>query len=932
MQQIVSRLAHGVRQHADRTGLLSDPDRLVFACATKFAVACRYLVQALRVLSFRARQYAVQWASFPVRQKLIGAGGYVVFVSINLLHHVPVVGHGIAITLSGLILEKYGRWLCSVHFHRPAGPAGRLSGIRDLLRGHLTVAPIEFFDPAYYQQHFPGRSLITTEALLHFLLVGRWQRKSPTPWFSYAVYLRKNPDIAKWGGEPYRHFVRFGIGEGRCASDTLNPGRYLTVNPDVAASDMSALLHFVRYGQGECRRGVPLTPWPVDTLSFAGGENHDADHYLRKILALPRPGTMRRLFGGPFRAAVDVIVPVYRGKRETITCLYRVLSAENDTAFCLVVIDDCSPEKDLSETLKLLARRGYIRLIRNQKNEGFVSSVNKGMRLHPARDAILLNSDTEVFGNWIDRMRKAAHADARFGTVTPLTNNGTVCSYPLFNQDNDRPLEVPYAEVDRMAASVNAGDVVELPTAVGFCMYIKRRLIDQIGYFDAEAFGTGYGEENDFSLRAIGAGWKNIAAPNVFVRHLGATSFREERRARIEHAMRVIDERHPHYHAQVQAFIQADPLRNAREQIDRQRLRRSRRARNVLVISHIRGGGTEQHVREEMRRLEAAGYGVFRAVADPRFHDRFDIVGTHIAPMPMLSSVHASLNPQLLQRLADDLAITEVHVHHIMDFGSRPAAGVLNLLRQLQRPWRVVVHDYFGICPRINLIDAKGVYCGEPDSFACQACLHANPTEFGVPDIRAWRADYHALLAGADAVVVPDEDVAKRLKRYFPDIGFEIRPHDNVTPAPLLKRPRPGSRSLRVGVLGAISAIKGFEKLLDCATDARLRGLPIEFIVVGYTENDARAEQAGITVTGPYDNAAVLEIIDSLDIDVIFLPSVWPETYSYTLSVALRAARPIVVFDVGAAARRIRGLNGHKLVPLHYNGWRINNAILELLP
>src|SRR5690606_14058421 len=150
----------------------------------------------------------------------------------------------------------------------------------------------------------------------------------------------------------------------------------------------------------------------------------------------------RRLFGGPFRAAVDVIVPVYRGKRETITCLYRVLSAENDTAFCLVVIDDCSPEKDLSETLKLLARRGYIRLIRNQKNEGFVRSVNKGMRLHPARDAILLNSDTEVFGNWIDRMRKAAHADARFGTVTPLTNNGTVCSYPLFNEDNDRPLEV----------------------------------------------------------------------------------------------------------------------------------------------------------------------------------------------------------------------------------------------------------------------------------------------------------------------------------------------------------------------------------------------------------------------------------------------------------------------------------------------------------
>ncbi len=930
MQQIVSRLAHGVRQQADRAGIISDLDSIVFACATKIIAACRYLVQVFRVLSFRARQYGAQWVYLLARRTLIGAGGYIAFLSINLLHHVPVVGHGIAITLSGLVLEKYGRWLCSVHFHRAPDQAGRLSGMRDLLRGNLTVVPIQFFDPAYYQRHFPGRSLITTEALLHFLLVGRWRRKSPTPWFSYPVYLKKNPDIAGWGGEPFRHFVTFGIAEGRCASDMFNPGGYLAANPDVAAGGMPALEHFVRYGQVERRRGVPLPPKPENPV-FAG-EDHDADHYLRKILALPRPGTMQHLFGWASRAAVDVIIPVYRGKCETITCLYRVLSAQNETASCVVVVDDCSPEEDLSDVLRLLAKKGYIRLIRNHENEGFVRSVNKAMQLHPVRDVILLNSDTEVFGDWIDRLRQAAHADARFGTVTPLTNNGTVCSYPFFNEDNDRLLEVPYAEIDRIAASVNAGEAIELPTAVGFCMYIKRGLIDRIGYFDAEAFGTGYGEENDFSLRAIDAGWKNIAAPNVFVRHLGATSFREERRERIEHAMRVIGERHPHYQAQVQAFLQADPLRHAREQIDRERLRRSCRARNVLVVSHIRGGGTEQHVREEMRRLEAAGYGVFRAVADPRFHDRFDIVGARVATMPMLSGIHTGLDLQLLQRLADDLAITEVHVHHIMDFGSRPASGVLNLLRHLQRPWRVVVHDYFGICPRINLIDAKGVYCGEPDSPACQACLQANPTEFGVPDIGAWRADYHELLAGAKAVVVPDEDVARRLKGYFPDIGFQIRPHDNVMPTPLLKRPRPGSRILRVGVLGAISAIKGFEKLLDCATDARLRGLPVEFIVIGYTENDGKAAQAGITVTGPYDNAAVLETIDALDIDVIFLPSVWPETYSYTLSLALRAARPIVVFDVGAAARRIRGLHGHKLVPLQYNGWRINNTILELLP
>lgn len=930
MQQIVSRLAHGIRRHSDRNELLTNLDSIFFACVTGIAAAWRLLTQAFQVLCYRVAEHDVKSTYFLVRRRLVGAVGYGVFLSINLLHHVPLVGHGIAISLSGLILKKYAGWLCSVHFHRSPDRTGQALGWRDLLGGNLTVTPILFFDPAYYQRHFPGRSLAVAEALLHFLLVGRWRQLNPTPWFSYPVYLKRNPDIADWGGEPFRHFVAFGLQEGRSASDMFDPGSYLAANPDVAASNMPALEHFVRFGEAERRRGVPLPPRPEETRF--PDDDHDADHDLRKILALPRPGTMQQLLRWASRKTVDVIIPVYRGKRETVTCLYRVLSAQNETSFRVVVIDDCSPEADLSDILRLLAKKGYIRLIRNEQNEGFVKSVNKGMRLHQTRDVILLNSDTEVFGNWIDRLRQVALADESTGTVTPLTNNGTVCSYPFFNEDNHRPLEVPYAELDRIASSVNAGVVIELPTAVGFCMYIRRKLIDQIGEFDAEAFGTGYGEENDFSLRAIDAGWKNVAAANVFVRHLGATSFQDQRRERVERAMRVINERHPHYQTQVQSFLQADPMRPARERIDRERLRRASFERNVLIISHLRGGGTEQHVREEIQRLEAAGYGVFRAVADPRVHDRFDIVATHAARTSTLSAIRIAGDPQRLQRVAEDLAIAEVHVHHIMDFGSRPAIGVLNLLNHLQRPWKVVVHHYFGICPRVNLVDTKGIYCGEPGKRACQACLQANPTEFGVPDIQTWRADYHKLLAGAASVIVPDEDVAKRLRGYFPDIVFQIRPHDDVEPMPLLKRPRPGSRVLRVGVLGAISAIKGFEKLLDCATDARLRRLPLEFVVIGYTENDERAVEAGIMVTGPYDNATVLDTIDSLDIDVIFLPSVWPETYSYTLSLALRSARPIVVFDIGAAARRIRGLPGHKLIPLHYNGWKINNAILELLP
>ena len=56
-------------------------------------------------------------------------------------------------------------------------------------------------------------------------------------------------------------------------------------------------------------------------------------------------------------------------------------------------------------------------------------------------------------------------------------------------------------------------------------MYIRRAALADIGLFDAEAFGRGYGEENDFCLRASARGWRHLLACDTFVYHEGAVSF-----------------------------------------------------------------------------------------------------------------------------------------------------------------------------------------------------------------------------------------------------------------------------------------------------------------------------------------------------------------------------------------------------------------------
>ena len=179
----------------------------------------------------------------------------------------------------------------------------------------------------------------------------------------------------------------------------------------------------------------------------------------------------------------------------------------------------------------------------------------------------------------------------------------SICGYPRFNQDNPLPEDWPLAAMDRAFAEVNAGSSVELPTAVGFCMYIRRACLDQVGYFDARIFPRGYGEENEFCLRAAEVGFKHLLAGDVFVYHRGGVSFGAEAKALCAEAERKILERYPHYLTLIGDYCNRDPARLLRRRVDTCRLSRSPRPR-LLFLTHHWGGGTEKHIRDVYKRQE----------------------------------------------------------------------------------------------------------------------------------------------------------------------------------------------------------------------------------------------------------------------------------------------------------------------------------------
>jgi O-antigen biosynthesis protein len=311
------------------------------------------------------------------------------------------------------------------------------------------------------------------------------------------------------------------------------------------------------------------------------------------------------------------VIPVFRNLAATRKCLDSVIAPGLPDNCGIVIIEDGSPEPDVVEYCQLMSRRESVVLLRNERNLGFVASCNRAFSAFPDSDVILLNSDTEVAGDWIRRLNAAAYREDDIGTVTPFSNNATICSYPAFNTDNPLPTLWDTAQLDALFREANREQFADIPTAVGFCMYIRRDCLDATGPFDQDNFGPGYGEECDFSMRAAAIGWRNVIAADVFVYHAGSASFGpqgESRKGMADDTMRRL---HPDYGDLVSRFLEQDPLAPFRAAVDRLRLEtRPEDGVNLLSESFER----QQALKEKLSSLDRLRRGQEKQLATALEH------------------------------------------------------------------------------------------------------------------------------------------------------------------------------------------------------------------------------------------------------------------------------------------------------------------------
>ena len=278
-----------------------------------------------------------------------------------------------------------------------------------------------------------------------------------------------------------------------------------------------------------------------------------------RALALLRPDVPAGLVavvnaGGVQRARgdehVSIVVCVHNALDDVKRCLRSVMAHSSEP--CEIILVDDGSDAMTQSWLQSAAKAYGAVLLRNDEALGYTRAANLGMKHARGDFLVLLNSDTVVFPGWLDGMLSCARASARVGIVGPLSNTASWQSVPdVFGADGDwsdnaEALSISGPEEFAALLVTESPRVYpRLPFLNGFCLMIRRDVVDSVGVFDEELFGQGYGEENDYCIRVRAAGWQLAVADDTFVFHAQSRSYSHAKRLKlVERSDRCLIEKH----------------------------------------------------------------------------------------------------------------------------------------------------------------------------------------------------------------------------------------------------------------------------------------------------------------------------------------------------------------------------------------------------
>lgn len=704
--------------------------------------------------------------------------------------------------------------------------------------------------------------------------------------------------------DPVYHYLMYGYKECHATSAHFDGKIYWVTNVDVANHEINPLTHLLDSGLEE---GRELNKHVVSAQTLNAMHNKIA----REVI-LHRENK------------IDVLIPVYNGF-EFLPRLIESIRRYTGREYRLLICDDCSPDSRVKDYLLTLSSAPdfEVEVYFNDENLGFIKSINLlASKCHG--HFVILNSDTIVTEGWLNRIIRPIEEDSCIASVTPFTNAGTLCSFPVFMEDSGLPSGYDLNEYASVFSNLDYQ--IEIPTAVGFCMAINYQVYKLIGLFD-EIYGLGYGEENDWSQQAKQLGFKNVIATNCFVFHDHGGSFSSQKKtAALEKNTKILVAKYPHYMQSIEKFVLSDPLMTVRSIVSL-RLKQKKCGLSLLV-SHDFGGGTSLYLKSFIKNHPLT------AVVIPTHKSTIFSANFFIDGKPFNFQVYSTSLLELLVSLEDHVGITELVISSLAGFSPLDTviSDIVDFKKYSQVKVSYLYHDYFSVCPSYNLLDYNHKFCDVPSLTVCNKCFSVNDlVSHGlrlvgmnekINNIVQWREMFSKVNSICDNFIFFSESSMNISSKAYVVNDHKIIPHvvDYVSKA----FPDIADDAINIAIFGNITESKGRSVLIGILSEIVTSKAPVNVHVFGRLLPGIAGFDDNLFFHGAYSNVDFSAIIEKYKISGIIVPSIWPETFSYVTEEAILCDVVVACFDIGAPAERIRNYSWGLL-------WDINGNFNYLL-
>lgn len=726
---------------------------------------------------------------------------------------------------------------------------------------------------------------------------------------------------------------------------------------------------------------------------------------------------------------VVIIIPVYNAPEQVERCLSSVFKNTELSDDCsLLIINDKSSDFRIENLLGAIAKQ-FVTIINHKENLGYTRTINEGISLNVGRDIVLLNSDTQVTPCWLEKLRKAAYSSDRVGTVTPVSNNAGAFSVPEKDY-NKIPSDVSLDEMAHIVEKCGQEQMFRVPTGNGFCFYIKSNVLQHVGLFDDINFPRGYGEENDFCMRVLHAGFENIVTLDTYIYHEGHASFSHARNALQAQGLENLAVLYPDYFSLIKVFDENEVFNSVKRAIRRKVLFRSPNyaisllikkvsfyfswlskssrvigrighkirskkmsfavcfekfftafnqgglrgvirkmntegvcassidycdldrddvrkflgkafspdAKAVCIIDHRYGGGANVYSLKYIKSITCNGQNVL--------HVTWDMHACCVIMIAYTGCRRVVLRTNNFEDIVHSewlffskIILNEIVYWSIADKGKlqNSYASVPLLLAEIEdlvakngAELEVPMHDYFCLCPSATLLNNKEEFCCVPDEERiCQECL-AQQKEMLLPDgfsLQLWREAWQRCLNKASSVLFFSRSSFEICQKVF-----HFRDNTHIVPHEPVENWKhtyvmPTCSTMTIAVIGAIGPHKGSKIVYNMLP---LLGKGERIVVIGdfFIGRPIQCSEK-LLIHGKYEHSDLPRLLEQYQVTVGFIPSIWPETFSYTTQECMLLGLPTVAFAIGAQGERI-GTWEHGLLAEDISAESAYKALREL--